>query len=56
MKKIWLLAIAGSLTLASMAAPLKHSKQKSCKNCAQKVCTPACKEKADCAKMGCNHI
>lgn len=54
MKKIWLLAIASSLTLASMATPLKHGKHKSCKNCTQKVCTPVCKEKAGCAKMSCN--
>ncbi|WP_202552069.1 hypothetical protein [Ginsengibacter hankyongi] len=53
MKKIWLLAIAGSLSLASMAAPSGHGKQKSCKNCTQKVCTPACSDKAGCAKLGC---
>ncbi len=54
MKKIWLLAIASTLTLASMATPLKHGKNKSCKKCTQKVCTPICKEKAGCAKMHCN--
>ena len=53
MKKIWLLAIAGSLTIGAMATPLKHGKRK-CKNCTQKVCTPGCKEKTGCAKMNCN--
>ncbi len=53
MKKIWLLAIASGLTLASMAAPFKHSKHKSCKKCTQKVCTPVCKSQSGCASMSC---
>jgi len=55
MKKIWLLVIASSLTLASMATPLKHSKHKGCKHCTQKVCTPVCQQQSGCAKMSCSH-
>ena len=53
MKKIWLLAIANSLTIGAMATDLGHGKRK-CKNCTQKVCSPVCKEKTGCPKMSCD--
>ena len=54
MRKIWLLAIATSLSMGAMATGLKHGKPKQCKDCTQKVCTPVCKKKTGCIKMSCN--
>ncbi|MDQ6763312.1 MAG: hypothetical protein M3015_11900 [Bacteroidota bacterium] len=53
MKKIWLLVIASSMTVGAMATNGRHVKHK-CKSCTQKVCTPACKDKAGCSKMSCD--
>ena len=44
MKKIFFLAIASVLTIGavSYAAGNRHQQPKSCANCTEKVCTPAC--------------
>jgi hypothetical protein len=45
MNKIFLLALAAVLTIgtAAYASGNPKGKQKECKSCTQKVCTPACK-------------
>jgi hypothetical protein len=53
MNKIFLLALAGLLTIgtAAYASGNPKGKQKECKSCTQKICTPDCK--AHCGKGCC---
>jgi hypothetical protein len=55
MKKIFFLAIASVLTLGAVtyAAGNRHQQPKSCANCTEKVCTPACM--AACGGSCCSH-
>jgi len=44
MKNIFLLALATALTVGQAAYATGKPHQKACKDCKEKVCTPACKD------------